>query len=371
MYTPEGVLVHLAEAIKKEVNVPVITVNSIPVGMAEDILAQGKADFIALGRGQIADPELGNKVMYGDPADVRGCLRCNECLGKVLISQHLYCAVNAQAGNERVKIEPAQHKKDLLIIGGGPAGLEAARVAALRGHRVTLWEKDSALGGQLRIIAKEEFKKAHGRLLTWYERQLKNLGVSVSLGKTAGESEILSENPDVVILAMGAEEIVPDIEGLDAESACSAVDVLNGKHDIGNRAVIIGGGLVGCELALQLADDPSREITVIEMLDEVASDLELFSKWALTGYLSEKGVQTLTGCTVTKIAGDKVVCVDKEGDEKELVFDSLVLATGLSSRNNISQKIEGLIKTHVIGDGLKAGKIIDAVHDGFNIAINI
>lgn len=371
MYTPEGVLVHLAEAINKEVSVPIITVNSIPVHMAEDILAQGKADFIALGRGQIADPELGNKVMYGDPADVRGCLRCNECLGKVLISQHLYCAVNAQAGNERVKIEAAGHKKDLLIIGGGPAGLEAARVAAIRGHRVTLWEKDSELGGQLRVIAKEEFKKAHGRLLKWYERQLDKLGVTVLLDKTAGEAEILAEHPDVVIMAMGAEEIIPDIEGLDTASVFSAVEVLDGKHDIQNRVVVIGGGLVGCELAIRLADDPSREITVIEMLDEVASDLELFSKWCLTGYLSEKGIQPLTGCTVTRIAGDTVVCVDKDGQEKELDFDSLVLATGLASRNNMSQKIETEIETHVIGDGLKAGKIIDAVHDGFNIAVNI
>ncbi|MBW1829493.1 MAG: FAD-dependent oxidoreductase, partial [Deltaproteobacteria bacterium] len=251
MYAPEGVMVHLADAIKKEVNVPIIAVNSIPVEMAEDILAQGKADFIAFGRGQIADPELANKVMYGAPEDVRGCLRCNECLGKVLISQHLYCAVNAQAGNERVKIEPAEHKKDLLIIGGGPAGLEAARVAALRGHKVSLWEKNSELGGQLRIIAKEEFKKAHGRLLKWYERQLEKLDVTVSLNKTTGEAEILSERPDVVILAMGAEEVVPDIEGFDTGSVCRAVDVLDGKHDIQNRVVVIGGGLVGCELALE------------------------------------------------------------------------------------------------------------------------
>ena len=170
---------------------------------------------------------------------------------------------------------------------------------------------------------------------------------------------------------MGATEIIPDIEGLDTASVFSAVEVLDGKHDIQNRVVIIGGGLVGCELAIKLADDPSREITVIEMLDEVAADLELFSKWALTGYLSEKGIQTLTGCTVTKIAGDTVVCVDKEGKEKELGFDSLVLAAGLASRNNMSQKIETEIETHVIGDGLQAGKIIDAVHDGFNIAVNI
>ncbi|MBT3367126.1 MAG: FAD-dependent oxidoreductase [Nitrospina sp.] len=371
LYAPEGVLVHLAEAIKKEVTVPVIAVNSIPVEMAEDILDQGKADFISMGRGQIADPDLGNKVMRGTPEEVRACLRCNECLKKVLISQHLHCAVNVEAGNERAKIEEAREKKNILVVGGGPAGLEAARVASLRGHTVTLWEKDDALGGQLRVIALEGFKKAHGKLGKWYEHQLEKLNVTIVLNKKATEAEILSENPDVVILALGGEPSVPDIEGIDSVPVEMAVDVFQGKHDVKNKVVIIGGGLVGCELALKLAEDADREITVVEMLEEVASDMELFTKMTLTGYLSEKGVNTLTGSTVTKVMDNRILCVDMEGNQKELAFDNLILASGLKSRDGIYDKIEKEIETHVIGDGLNVSNIFNAVHDGFNIAMDI
>jgi pyruvate/2-oxoglutarate dehydrogenase complex dihydrolipoamide dehydrogenase (E3) component len=256
-------------------------------------------------------------------------------------------------------------------VGGGPSGLEAARVASLRGHKVTLWEKDDALGGQLRVIALEEFKKAHGKLGKWYERQLKKLNVTIALNKKATEAEILSENPDVVILALGGEPSVPNIEGIDAVPVYMAVDVFQGKHEVKNKVVIIGGGLVGCELALKLAEDADREITVVEMLEEVASDMELFTKMTLTGYLSEKGVNTLTGSTVTKVMDSRILCVDMEGNQKELAFDNLILASGLKSRDGIYDKIEKEIETHVIGDGLNVSNIFNAVHDGFNIAMDI
>ena len=371
LYAPEGVLAHLAEEIKRVVSVPVITVNSIPVEMGEEILRQGKADFVAFGRGLIADPELPNKVMRGRVEEVRRCLRCNECLGKVLLNQHLYCAVNAQAGNERRRIDPAKEKRKVLVIGGGSAGLEAARVARVRGHDVELWEKEPVLGGQLRRIALMGFKKNHGALLSWYEGQLKKLGVRVKLGKEGTDEEILSEYPDVVLVATGAQVHIPDIEGIGSESVSFATDVLDGKVELKDRVVIIGGGLVGCELALKLAQSGAREITVVEMEDELACDSELFSRWALTGYLSDKGIGFLTGCTVKGVKGDKVICVDKDGKPGELPFDNVVLATGLESREDISDRLSKRIETHVIGDCLEPRKIINAVHDGFNAAMSI
>ena len=155
-------MAHLAQEIRKVVSVPVIAVNSISVEMAEELLAAEKVDFVAFGRGLIADPELPNKVAAGQLEDIRRCLRCNECLGKVMENQHLHCAINAQAGNERRKLVPAEDKKKVLIIGSGPAGLETARVASLRGHQVTLWERQAKLGGQLVRIGRAAFKKNHG-----------------------------------------------------------------------------------------------------------------------------------------------------------------------------------------------------------------
>jgi len=371
LYAPEGLLTHLAEEIKGDVSVPVIAVNSIPVEMAEDIVSQGRVDFVSMGRGLIADPELPNKVMAGRLDDIRRCVRCNECLGKVLSNQHLHCAINAQAGNERRRIEQARKKRKVIVVGSGPAGLEAARVASLRGHQVTLWEREKTLGGQLKRIARMTFKKNYGALLRWYERQLRELGVRIKLNKEGGEESIISEYPDAVVVATGAEIMIPNIPGTKSGSACFATEVLDGDVKVKGRVVIIGGGLVGCELALKLIDEYVSEITVVEMTDELASDLELFSKWTVTGLLAEKGIRLLTGHTVSEILSDRVVCINKDGQRKEIPCDSVVMATGLQPRLDNLDKLCSKIETYVIGDRLEARKIINAIHEGFNVAMRI
>ena len=371
LYAPEGLLTPLAEEIKKVVSVPVIAVNSIPVEMAESLITEGKADFVAMGRGVIADPELPHKVTLGQFDEIRRCLRCNECLGKVLMNQHLHCAINPQAGNERTRIEPARRRKKVLVVGGGPAGLEAARVASLRGHRVFLWEREDEVGGQLARMGQMEFKKNHKALQTWYVSQLKSLGVEVKLNKKAEVRDILSECPDAVVLALGAEMLRPEIQGIDSEGVCFATDFLDGKVELKSRVVIIGGGLIGCELALKLADQADKKITVVEMLDELAGDLELSSRWTLTGYLAGKGVELITGLKINRLTQDKVIGVDKGGNQRELPYDNVILATGLRSKEDISDELRKGMETYVIGDNLEARKIIDAVHDGFNVAMKI
>jgi pyruvate/2-oxoglutarate dehydrogenase complex dihydrolipoamide dehydrogenase (E3) component len=241
----------------------------------------------------------------------------------------------------------------------------------MRGHKAILWEKENGLGGQLRRIGQMEFKKNHKALLAWYDNQLKKQGVEVKLNKKAEVEEILSEYPDAVVLAMGADMIKPNIEGIEKIPICFATDVLDGKVELKKRIIIVGGGLVGCELALKLADYPDREITVLEMLDELAGDLELFSKWTLTGYLAEKKIKSITGCTVKKVMEGKVVCMDKDGQQRELPFDNVILATGLQPREDLSGRLRKKIDTYVIGDNLEARKIIHAIHDGFNVAMRI
>ncbi|MCK4723557.1 MAG: FAD-dependent oxidoreductase, partial [Dehalococcoidia bacterium] len=267
-----AVIEDLAEGMKKVVTVPVMAVGRITPEAGERLLAEGKADLVAIGKGLLADPELPNKVASGKLEDIRPCIYCMACMDDLRSSDvvGIRCQVNAALGRElEYRIVPAKQARKVLVVGGGPAGMEAARVASLRGHKVTLWEKGPRLGGQLIQAAIPPHKDRIGALTAYLQTQLKKLDVKMELGKEVTAAMIERFEPEAVVLAVGARPLVPDISGLDRAHVVQAGDVLEGKVEVGNKVVVVGGELVGCETAEFLAEK-GKEVTVTRRSPEMA-----------------------------------------------------------------------------------------------------
>ena len=372
MYVPRGGLVHLAEGIKRAVGIPVIAVGGLTPEMAEEVLNEGKADFIAFGRALIADPYLPKKLAEGKPEEILGCIRCCEgCIGSVFAFKPMTCSVNALVGKEEWKIERAEKIKKVLIVGGGVAGMEAARVAALRGHEVILCEKSDKLGGHLIAASVPQFKTDIRSPLEYLSKQVRNLGVKIELRKEVTAETVAEINPDVVIVATGSTPLVPEISGIEKPHVVAAIDVLLGKVEVGKKVVVAGGGLVGCETALFLAGE-DREITIVEMLPEIATDVEMISRTVLLGKLAEKGVKCLTNMKIEEITDESIIALDKEQKKQIIKTGTVVLALGFKPNNEFYKVLEGkVLELYAIGDCVKSRKIIDAVHEGFFVARQI
>ncbi len=369
-YSPPGTLVHLAEMVKKVVNIPVIAIGKLGYPeVAERVLQEGKADFIALGRALLADPDWANKVKQGKLDDICPCIGDFEgCLRRGGMGMSIRCTVNATTGMEKqLELKPAETKKSVLVVGGGPGGMEAARVAALRGHRVTLWEKTARLGGSLVPASVPDFKKDYRRLIEYQSTQLKKLGVTVELGKEATPALIRKMKPDVVLIATGAAPLIPDIPGIKSEKVICAVEALS-KKTAGKRIAVIGGGLVGSEVALYLAQN-GKEVTIVEMLNDIASDMHHSSRLHLLKLLSDAQVKSLTGNTVTEITPEGLVMADKSGQKSTLKADCIVLACGLKSDRRLAEALgDGVPEVHAIGDCVEPRKLMNAIWEGFRIA---
>lgn len=384
----EGFFFKLAKEIKSVVSVPVISGGLITTPeVAERAIAEGIVDAVFIGRQLIADPEWPRKVMEGRVADIRPCQACNEgCIGRLFTMKPVWCTVNPLNSWEyrwitEETIPKAHVKKRVLVIGGGPAGMEAARVAALRGHEVILVEKNEKLGGTLKIASVPLFKKRLEKLVKWYEAQLGKLGVKVITGRTVDEEFIRDLRPDVVILATGSKPIIPKIPGV--ENAVVADEVLAGRASVGERVVIIGGGLVGVETALWLAmEKKCKEIILVEALEDIARDLEPVSKIALTrprgpwpeGLLYKYGIRVYTNTPAVEIKKDGIVVLKEGLYLEEIKADTVILAVGRVS--NLDEKLVETIKkytkeVYIIGDAKAPRKIIDAIHEGFFTALNI
>ena len=368
---PPGCMVDMAQMAKRVVKVPVIAVGKLGYPeLAERVLQEGKADFICLGRALLADPEWPNKVKKGRLEDIRPCIGCHEgCLKRVFDVKYLSCAVNPATGMEReFTIKPAEKKKSVLVVGGGASGMEAARVTALGGHKVTLWEKGDALGGNLIPASIPDFKQDYRRLINFLSTQIKKLDVTIELAKEATTELILEMKPDVVFIATGSTSIVPEIPGVGKKMVVTAVDLLLGKQEAGKSVVVVGGGLIGCETALYLAQK-GKKLTIIETLNGVMLNMYSANRMHLLKLLADADVNILTETKCLEIRDNGITIADKYGKRSTLEADTVVLAVGLKSTEGLLEALKDKIpEVYAIGDCVEPRKVINAIWEGFRTA---
>lgn len=369
-------IIDLITQIKSVVDVPVIAVQRIiDPEQAEGILKQGEADIISLGRALICDPDWPRKAAEGNPEDIRRCIGCLQgCRDKTRGTKaHITCLLNPAVGKEKeYEISRAEKSKKVMVVGGGPAGLEAAKIAALRGHKVTLYEKSNELGGQWNLACLAPKKQEFSEVIRYNIRQLAKLNVSIELNKVITPTLIEHANPDVVVIATGAVPIIPNIPGVNRSNVVTAHDVLRDRARVGDGVAVFGGGLVGCEVAEFLAER-GKKITIVEMLEQIANDIGLARKPYLMQRLATAGVQILVSTKVIEICEDGMIAIDKNGQEKNIgIFDTVVLALGARPVNTLAKEIEGKVSAvYVIGDAHEVRMGIDAIADGARVARKI
>jgi 2,4-dienoyl-CoA reductase-like NADH-dependent reductase (Old Yellow Enzyme family)/thioredoxin reductase len=368
-YGPDGCWIDYAAAIKQVINIPVITVGSIRYPeLAEQILGEGKADFIALGRALLADPDWPNKAREGRVEDIRPCIKCEHCHSCIGAMHVITCSVNPTLLRERYyAITRAERPKKVMIIGGGPAGMEAAQVAALRGHKVTLYEKENELGGQLRPASKAPFKTPVGDLLNYLSIQLGKSGVKVKTGEEVTTHLFDVMKPEVVVVATGATPLIPSVTGIENEKIITAIDLHLGKKKVGNEVIVVGAAIVGCEAALCLAQE-GKKVTIFKIRPgtEVAPDLNPISRKVILEELRKKGVTFIFDHTIKEFTAEGLVVTDKEGKQKSLKANTVVLALGAKSENKLVDELKDKIgQLYVIGDCVSPRGIREAMHEGF------
>ena len=372
---PYGFFVKIAGDIKKAVNVPVSAVGRIvDAEMAARVIESGMADMVAVGRPLLADPDWGTKIAAGKACDIRRCISCNKgCTDAIQNRQFLSCVLNAENGYENTRsIQPAAQKKKIAVLGGGPAGLEAARVAALRGHDVTLFEKTTTLGGQLNIACvpprKEEMRRAAQDLI----HAVCNAGVHLCMGQTRTAEQLKDAGFEAVINAVGAHSAAPRIPGIDSVNVADAWKVLAGEQQVYGTVAVIGGGMVGCETAEYLAARGCK-VSVIEMMDKIAAGESVTILPTLLENYKTYGVEQYPSHKVKEFRMDAVVCENKDGAEVTIPCDYIVLAMGARSNEFDAAALEAAsIPVYSIGDAAgKAADISNAIRTGYDTACQL
>jgi 2,4-dienoyl-CoA reductase-like NADH-dependent reductase (Old Yellow Enzyme family)/thioredoxin reductase len=381
-YLPHMCNVRYAEMVKKGIDLPVTTVGSIMnLDEAEKILSEGWADFVAMGRPLLADPGVIRKSALGRAEGVRPCIRCNWCSGR---PGHMFlptrCSVNPVMGRNteypsEEAITPALDKRKVMIVGGGPAGMQAALTAVKRGHDVVLYEMTDHLGGMLEVGDKLSFKKDLAVYVDWLIAKTRKCGATIRFNAEVSAATVSEEKPDVLIIAVGATPLLPQVAGCDRKNVHWAGDVDAGKFEVGERVVVIGAGLTGAETALELARQ-GKKVIVLEMMgpEAIAKDAAMISRYALLHLLEESGVEVVTGTTVEKITDRGVQAIDRTFRKTEYPADTVVLATGMKARKEKVNELRRMIpetEVFVIGDCFEPRNLAAAVHDGFNAAVDL
>lgn len=373
MFMQKACLVESAAAIKKELKIPVMAVGRInDPWTADNIIAKGMADLVCIGRGLMADPEMPIKAQEGRFDEIRTCIACNTCMQSIYRKGRLECLVNPALGREQeMQIVPAAQPKKVMVVGGGPGGLNAAWVAAKRGHEVHLYEKQPYLGGQLVPGSKTAYKREMQSLINFHKRQVELNGVICHMGQEVTVQTVQKENPDVVILATGSRPVLPKVEGIDEASVETFDSVLNGDVQEKKTTVIIGGGSTGCEVAYHLSEMGSP-VTIVELMPKIGGDLEAVTKKLLVRKLKENNVRILTGHRLLRVGKNSLVVAGPDGIENIIEAQRVIVATGIRQDDAIHQQIKSLgYETHVIGDCLEPRTAKTAIYEGAKLGRSI
>ncbi len=369
---PVGGLLPFVEGIKAAVNIPVIAGSRITPEVGEKALQEGKADLIAIGKGLIADPYLPNKLASGKADDIRPCIGCLRCIDNQTIKGlAIMCSVNAATGREsELEIRSADKPRKIIVVGGGPAGMEAARVAALRGHKVILLEKQAKLGGQLLEAIIPPHKDHLPPFIDYLETQLAKNRVEVRLDSQVTAEDVCEARPDAVILATGIVPTTPNIPGVSGTNVLTAWDVLKGAA-VGDTVVVIGGGLVGCETAEYLAVK-GKKVTILEMLEEVATAMPLALRKLLLARLANRKVDIYTGVKCRELTGASVRFVNREKEEIVVMADSVIVAAGGKPDTRLRAQLKGdTFTVRLSGDCVEPRGIAEAVEEGLRAGLAV
>lgn len=372
----EGWRVYMAEAVKKAVNVPVVTVGNLRhPEFCEKILAEGKADFIAMGRGLLAEPEWCHKVLHGREDVIRYCISCMTCLNNVLGNSFVCCAINPRTGNE-ANLPPLVkdgNGRKIVVVGSGPAGLEASHVLAKRGFKVVLMEKDSEIGGQMALAAKPLKREKINWFVQYYKRQMELQGIDIRLNTVATSEKILAEKPYAVFIATGGAPIMPQIPGIEKPSVITAENYLKNNIEIeGKTVAVIGGGLVGCEVSSTVASNGNR-VVLVEMLETVGTGQYPDAQIELFNLMDEYNVEVMTNSKMIEVTDEGVVVENALSREKHIIpADVVMLALGVKPVNELYEELFGHVENLcIIGDAQRQGNIIDATRAGHIFALDV
>ena len=371
-YAEEGVFVHLAQGIKSVVSIPVITVGRIRTPeLANRILEEQKADLISMGRALIADPELPTKALQGRMEEILPCISCNRCIQSIR-NGALACAVNPETGREGIfKLKKTDRPKKIWIIGGGPAGMKTAEIAALRGHQVTLYEQQERLGGRFLLAAIPPQKQVLKEFIEYLSRQLQKLPVKIVLGKPFNSTLLEKGKPDAVIIATGAKPYFPPIDGIKDSKAISVEEALSDPMRLAKKVLVIGGGGIGAEVADHLSEK-GKEVTLIEMREGIALDLVGHLQHFLNKRLREKGVRILTSTKAIRFEKEGVWVEDPQGTKRLEGFDSIVIALGSTPNDELVESLKGKVsEVYVVGDASKPREVMEALVEGEEVALKI